>query len=104
MVLSPTLDFNHQGGLRYAVSIDDAAPVIVTMKSDPTPGHADFRTWERSVSDSVYVGVSSHRVQHAGTHTLKLWRVDSGTVFQRIEIVRGDARTSYLGAPESRRF
>jgi Glycosyl hydrolase family 115/Gylcosyl hydrolase family 115 C-terminal domain len=101
VVLSPTLDFQHRGGLRFAVSIDDETPQIVTMNSDPTPGHTDFAAWERAVSDSVYVATSRHRVERAGAHTLKLWRVDSGTVFQRIELVRGADRASYLGPPES---
>jgi hypothetical protein len=101
VVLSPTLDFQHRGGLRFAVSIDDETPQIVTMKSDPTPGHAYFSAWERAVSDSVYVARSRHHVERAGAHTLKLWRVDSGMVFQRIELLRGADRASYLGPPES---
>jgi GH35 family endo-1,4-beta-xylanase len=101
VVLSPSLDVAARGGLRFAVSIDDAAPLLVTMRLDPTPGHADFRAWERAVSDSVHVATSRHRVGRAGAHTLTLWRVDPGVAFQRIELVRGDARSSYLGPPES---
>ena len=100
VVLSPTLDFRGGDGLRFAVSIGDEKPKIVAMKLDPTPGHPDFRAWEKAVSDSVHVAVSRHRVE-AGAQTLKLWRVDPGVVFQRIEIVRGAARESYLGSPES---
>jgi hypothetical protein len=104
VVLSPSLDFQHRGGLRFAVSIDDETPQTVTMKLDPTPGHADFTAWERAVRDSVYVATSRHRVERAGAHTLKLWRVDSGTVFQRIELVPGKGHASYLGPPESARL
>ncbi len=103
VVLSPTLDFTHRGGLRYAVSIGDEAPQIVTLRADPTPGSADFAAWNRAVSDNAYVATSRHRVQHAGAQVLKIWRVDPGLVFQRIELFRGEARRSYLGPPESTR-
>ncbi|WP_206860185.1 glycosyl hydrolase 115 family protein [Lysobacter changpingensis] len=103
LVMSPTLDVQHRGGPRYAVSIDRDAPTIVTVKSDPTPGHADFGAWTRAVSDSVYVGTSRHRAK-AGAHTLRIWRVDPGVVLQRVEIARDGARSGYLGAPESPRL
>ncbi|MEZ0470759.1 glycosyl hydrolase 115 family protein [Luteimonas salinilitoris] len=100
MVLSPTLDYQHRGGLRYAVSIGDEAPQTVTMQLDPTPGHPAFQAWQRAVADSVYTGTSRHRVE-AGAQTIRLWRVDPGVVFQRVELVRGEPRPSYLGPPES---
>ena len=102
VVLSPTLDFLHRGGLRFAVSIGDEAPQIVTMKLDPTPGSGDFAAWEHAVSDNAYVAVSHHHVA-AGAQTLQLWRVDPGVVFQRVEVWRGAVRASYLGPPESAR-
>ena len=111
VVLAPGLDFLHRGGLRYALSIGDQAPQIVTLRADPTPGNPDFAAWERNVSDNAYVGVSQHTVARAGTQTLKLWRIDPGLVFERIEIVRSEnvgrgtahraLSTSYLGPPES---
>ncbi len=102
VVLSPTLDFQNRGGQRYAVSIGDEEPQVVTMRLDPTPGHADFPAWERAVSDSVYVATSRHQVE-AGAQVLKLWMVDPGVVFQRVELVRDELRPSYLGPPESQR-
>jgi len=101
VVLSPSLDFQHRGGLRYAVSIGDEAPQIVTVRADPTPGSADFAAWNRAVGDNAYVAASHHRVARAGAQTLKLWRVDPGVVFQRIELFRGAPPQSYLGPPES---
>lgn len=103
VVMSPGLDFQGRGGLRYAVSIGDEPAQIVTLRADPTPGHVDFPAWSRAVSDSVYVGRSRHRVALAGPQVVKLWRVDPGLVFQRLELVRGELPHSYLGPPESAR-
>lgn len=100
VTLSPTLDYQHRGGQRFAVSIGDEMPQVVTMQLDPTPGHDDFRAWERAVSDNAYVATSRHRAE-AGAQTLRLWMIDPGVVFQRVEIVRGALRPSYLGPPES---
>ena len=100
--VSPSLDFRGGDGLRFALSLDDQAPQVLTLALDPTPGHADFQAWSKAVVDSVHVAVSRQRAT-AGAHTLKLWRIDPGVAFQRIEVVRGSIRDSYLGAPESRR-
>lgn len=103
VVLSPTLDFLNRGGLRFALSIGDEPPQVVTVHADPSPGSASFAAWERAVSDSVYVAVSRHHVAHGGAQTLKLWSIDPGLVFQRIEITRSTLPPSYLGPPESQR-
>ena len=99
-VVSPSLDFLHRGGLRFAVSIGDEAPQTLTLNMDPTPGAPDFAAWERAVSDNAFVATSTHHAA-AGAQTLKVWRIDPGVVFQRIEIWRGGVRASYLGPPES---
>ena len=102
VVLSPTLDIRHRGGLRYALSIDDETPQVVGMRLDPTPGDPDFRAWEAAVIDNVHAATSRHRVR-AGANTLKLWLVDPGLVFQRIEVVRRPLPPTTLGPPESKR-
>ncbi|KAF1701577.1 glycosyl hydrolase 115 family protein [Pseudoxanthomonas kaohsiungensis] len=102
VVLSPTLDIRHRGGLRYALSIDDESPQVVRMRLDPTPGDPDFRAWEAAVIDNAHAATSRHRVR-AGANTLKLWLVDPGLVFQRIEVVRRPLPPTTLGPPESTR-
>lgn len=102
VVLSPTLDIRHRGGLRYALSIDDETPQVVGMRLDPTPGDPDFRAWEAAVIDNAHAATSRHRVR-AGANTLKLWLVDPGLVFQRIEVVRRPLPPTTLGPPESKR-
>ncbi|GAB3516145.1 glycosyl hydrolase 115 family protein [Pseudoxanthomonas daejeonensis] len=103
VVMSPTLDIRHRGGLRYAVSInDETTPQVVNMRLDPTPGDRDFRAWEAAVIDNSHVASSRHRVR-AGANTLRLWLVDPGVVFQRIEVVRRPWPPTTLGPPESAR-
>jgi hypothetical protein len=102
VVLSPTLDIRHRGGLRYAMSIGDEPPRVVTVRLDPTPGDRNFRDWERAVIDSVHVATSRHRVA-AGANTLTLWPIDPGLVFQRIEVTREPQPRALIGPPESAR-
>lgn len=100
VLVSPTLDIGHRGGLRYGLSIGDEAPQQVNVRLDPTPGDRDFRAWEAAVIDNVHVASSRHRVR-AGANTLKLWLVDPGLVFQRIEVVRRPLPPTTLGPEES---
>jgi len=103
VIVAPTLDIRHRGGLRYAVSInDETTPQVVNVRLDPTPGDRDFRAWEAAVIDNAHAAVSRHRVR-AGANTLKLWLVDPGLVFQRIEVVRRPWPPTTLGPPESLR-
>ena len=99
VLVSPTLDIRHRGGLRYAISIGDEAPQLVNVRLDPTPGDRDFTAWEAAVTDNVHIARSRHHVR-AGANTVKLWLVDPGLVFQRVEIVRRHTPTT-LGPEES---
>ncbi len=49
LVLSPTLDFRGQGGLRYAVSIDGEPPQLVNVHE----GGVTDREWEQAVAKRV---------------------------------------------------
>ncbi|HEX5871693.1 MAG TPA: glycosyl hydrolase 115 family protein, partial [Longimicrobium sp.] len=99
---SPSLDTRGGDGLRYAVSVDGAAPQIVNAHADGST-HAGDRNaaWERMVAQNVNVSVSRHRVDAPGEHVLRFWMVDPGLVLQRIVVDTGGLRPSYLGPPES---
>ena len=81
VLASPGLDIRGDGKHRYAVSIDDAAPVIVNLLAGETE-----RSWERAVADNGRLGTTT-LVASAGRHRLNLWRVDPELVFQRIEVM-----------------
>jgi len=93
--VSPTLDF-HQKALRYAVSIDDAEPQIVSLHDN-----FNLQAWEKAVRNNMIETVSTHKIDQPGPHVLKLWLVDPGVVFQKIVIDAGGMQSSYLGPPES---
>jgi len=97
-VLSPTLDFRGQGGLRFAVSIDEREPVVLTLDD-----RDDHEAWMENVADSVDRQAARFEDVPAGAHTVRLWRVDPGVVFQRVSVRTGDVPETYLGPPESRR-
>ncbi len=98
--LSPRLPIQPTDGLKYAVSIDDAAPQIVntttTLNSLP-----DNKSWERNTSDNVNLTSTSHVISEPGRHVLKFWMVDPAVVVQKLVIDTGGLRPSYLGPPES---
>jgi hypothetical protein len=98
VILSPTLDFNGEG-LRYAISIDDERPQIVNIHS----GTSD-KLWSTWASNNANVQSTRHRVGSTGAHTVKLWLVDLGLVFQRVVLELREIPPSYLGPLESTRI
>jgi|WetSurMetagenome_2_1015567.scaffolds.fasta_scaffold00009_126 hypothetical protein len=100
-IFSPTLNFIPGRDMKYAISFDEQAPSIITL----VPGNYNAQNrnadWEKSVSDNARFSLSSHKVQGAGYHTLKIWMIDPGPVLQKVIINTGGLKSSYLGPPES---
>jgi hypothetical protein len=96
---APSLDFQGEEGLQFAVSFDGQPPQRVRLGTSTT-----LETWERAVGEGVRKVVTRHRLEGGGRHTLKLWFVTPGVVFQRVVIDAGGVRPSYLGPPESPRI
>lgn len=97
--LSPTLNFhNDPDGLKYAVSIDDEQPQIVSIDKNDN----DERTWSEWVSNNVIIKTTNHAVNKPGRHTLKFWMVSPAVVLQKIVVDLGGEKPSYLGPPETR--
>jgi hypothetical protein len=96
MYFSPTLEFNRDTGLRYAVSFDDDPPQILPVWADTSDA-----AWMRAVSDNIQVSLSQYKLKNPGDHVLKCWMVDPGVVLQKIVVDLGGVKPSYLGPPES---
>lgn len=100
--LSPRNNVLHNGvGIRYAMSVDDDAPVVVNLTNlldaDPT---AMNRSWERNTSENVARAYSAHTLT-PGHHVVKFWMVDPTVVVQKLIVDTGGLQDSYLGPPES---
>lgn len=94
--LSPSLNFNDNKGLRFAISFDDEAPQVINIHAKETN-----RIWEQSVANNIRIVPSQHKLTIPGAHILKIWMVDPAVVVQKMVISRGTLKPSYLGPPES---
>ena len=93
--LSPTLNFNANNGLRYALSLDGGNEEIVNFN-----GHYDgsLGRWQ---GERIIISSTKMSAAQAGNHTLRIRVLEPGIVFQKIVINFGGLKPSYLGPPES---
>jgi hypothetical protein len=95
LLLAPTLNFNHNKGLRYEISFDNETPQIVNFN-----GHykGELGRWQ---SEHIIKSVTKHSVKQTGKHTLRFRVLEPGIVLEKLLINTGRLKPSYLGAPES---
>jgi hypothetical protein len=89
----PTQRIHEGRHLRYAISVDDGAPVAVNLE--------DAGSWEENVLRAAVIGSSECVLATPGPHTLKVWMMDPGVVLDKIVLDLGGLRPSYLGPPET---
>jgi hypothetical protein len=95
---SPTLNFhNEPEGLRYAISIDDGEPQIISINKEDN----DAKTWGQWVSNNIIIKTSTHAIGKPGKHIVKYWMVSPTVVLQKLVIDLGGLKPSYLGPPET---
>ncbi|WP_315824607.1 hypothetical protein [Paraflavitalea speifideaquila] len=95
LYFSPTLNIYNEGGLQYAVSVDDEQPQVITLNKDDN----NLRTWEGWVANNVIVKTSEHRLRKPGRHTIRYWLLSPGVVLQKLVISTRVVKRSYLGPP-----
>jgi hypothetical protein len=101
--LAPTLNYKKNEGLQYAIALDDAPPQIVNLHAgEDVPDWEYPDWWNEIVTDRVRKSRSRHTVDEPGPHTLRIWMVDPGVVFQKFIIDAGGLKDSYLGPPHSK--
>ncbi len=97
---SPTLNFHNTAtGLRYAVSVDDEVPQIISLNSEDKNSISGI--WNSWVANNIIIKSSVHHISKPGKHVVKFWMVDPGVVLQKIALDFGGMQSSYLGPPET---
>lgn len=96
VMLSPTLEFNNNKGLKYGISVDDEIPQVVEIHKDRSQ-----KEWNKMVADNVKILTTNHKFNTIGKHTLKFWMIDPAVILQKIIVDLGGVKPSYLGPPES---
>lgn len=101
---SPTLNFQKDEGLMYAVSIDGDKPQLINMHKDATAADWTYPTWwNEAVKDNIMKQTVVQKELSAGPHTIKYWTVDPGIVLQKLVLQKeGERAESYLGPPASK--
>jgi hypothetical protein len=95
--LAPTLNFQNNKSLMYAVSIDGEKPQLVNINPEK-PG----RSWDKNVADNINIQTTLHELKTPGAHTVKIWMVDPGIVLEKLVISPENyVEATYLGPPES---
>ena len=90
----PTHAVTTENELRYAVAFDDQEPVWVGYDTLEWSSQ-----WNLNVLQGTAISESSHNIDKAGKHKLKVWMVDPGLVLDKIII--GNYTVSHLGPPET---
>jgi len=95
ILVSPSLNFNANKGLRYAVSFDGGQEQIVNVN-----GKYNQKTMEKWQANSINETLTLHKIETTGKHTLRFRVLEPGIVLQKIMMDLGGLKKSYLGAPE----
>lgn len=93
----PTHAFHDGRGVRCAMAIDDAEPVIIDFQ---TSGRSD--AWKQNVLKNGAVKSSKQIINKAGKHKLKIWMVDPGVMIDQVLIDLGGWKKSYAFPPETK--
>lgn len=96
----PTL--NERGGVRFAVGIDDNAPVVLTGTSTYSGSKDKNNAWSKGVLSNSEKLSAKVNIAEAGKHTVRIYNITSGAVIDKLVLTKGsDVPYSYFGAPES---
>mgnify|MGYP005972803973 FL=1 len=95
LLLAPTLNFNDNKGLSYAISFDREKEQIINFNGHYKGG---LGKWQ---ANPIIESRSIHQLDKKGKHTLRIRPLNPGIVIEKIMIHAGGLKTSYLGAPET---
>lgn len=110
--VGPTFNFMLGKKLAFGLQLDNLEPIMITPIPDTaTLEHAGTvpKDWPNIVSSEIRNVTASFELpggNKAGKHTITIWGMTSGLIFERIWVDLGGIAKrgySYLGPPESRR-
>lgn len=95
VLTSPTLNFNANKGLRYAVSVNGDEEQVLNIN-----GHyqGELGKWQ---ANRIIENVTEHHFHQAGEYTIRIRPLEHGIVIQKIMLDFGGLQPSYLGPPQS---
>lgn len=94
VLVSPTLNFNANKGLRYAVSFDGGPEQIVNINGTY---RGELGPWQ---AERIIKTSTRHEIQTSGLHRLRIRVLEPGIILQKIMLDTGGLKPSYLGAPQ----
>ena len=96
VLTSPTLNFNANKGLRYAISINGQPEVIHNVN-----GHykGELGRWQ---AQRIIENTTTHKFDSAGEYNIRIRPLEHGIVIQKIILDTGGRKRSYLGPPQSK--
>lgn len=95
LYFAPTLNVHNDGGLLFAVSIDDQSPQIISLNANDN----NVRTWEGWMTNNIIIKTSRHSFIKKGNHIIKYWMINPGIVLEKLVLDLGGLKESYLGPP-----
>lgn len=96
LFVSPTLTFNANKGLRYAISFDEGKEQIVNINKGFSRNQMEH--WQ---ANRINETTTKHQIEGTGVHKLRIRVLEPGIVLQKILMDTGGLKPSYLGAPQS---
>ncbi|MGV8096915.1 MAG: glycosyl hydrolase 115 family protein [Mangrovibacterium sp.] len=99
VLVSSTLNFNANKGLRYTVSFDGGEEQIININHQYT-----MKEMEHWQANRINQTKTKHQIEKAGLHRLRIRILEPGIVLQKILIDTGGLQDSYLGPPQSSRI
>ena len=100
LYLAPTLDTTGRGSLRIGVSVDEGAMQTLVDKLLPAPNATTLQEqqdWNNAVTDNGRLLKTIFPDIGAGTHVIKVWRLDDNVILQKIVASTEPIPLSYLG-------
>lgn len=98
VLVSTTLNYNANKGLRYAVSVDGGEEQVINING---AYRGELGKWQ---ADRINETTTQHDIQKSGLHWLRIRVLEPGIVVQKILIDTGGLKPSYLGAPQSKQI